>query len=139
LEFQRQLAEMGVTIPIIFITGHADVHTSVRAMKAGAVDFLPKPFRDQELLDAVMKAVEGEASRRKQDREMADLRACAEQLSPREIEVLRAVQRGLLNKQIAFELGIAEITAKMHRSNASKKLKATSIADLVRKIEALKL
>jgi FixJ family two-component response regulator len=130
---------MGTQIPIIFLTGHADVSTSVRAMKAGAVDFLPKPFRDQELLDAVMAGLETDEQRRATDEDLGELRRLGEQLTPREIDVLRGVKRGLLNKQVAFELGVSEITVKMHRSSAGRKLKVKSVVDMLRKIELLKL
>ena len=139
LEFQTKLIELRVTCPIIFITGFADVPMSVRAMKAGAIDFLPKPFRDQELLDAVASAIRSDVARRQHEREVRELKDLAAQLSPREAEVLRAVGRGLLNKQIAFELNITEITVKMHRSSAFRKLKAKSTVDLVRKAELLNL
>jgi FixJ family two-component response regulator len=137
LEFQDKLSDLKVRCPIIFITGFADVPMSVRAMKAGAIDFLAKPFRDQELLDAVASAIRADTARRQHDREIHELREMAAQLSPREAEVIRAVGRGLLNKQIAFELNIAEITVKMHRSSAFRKLKAKSTVDLVRKAEIL--
>jgi RNA polymerase sigma factor (sigma-70 family) len=139
LELQSHLAEMDISIPIIFITGHGDVPTSVRAMKAGAVDFLSKPFRHQELLDAVMKALRDDKERRSTDENLIELRRLAERLTPRERDVLRGVGRGLLNKQIAHELGVSEITVKMHRSSARRKLKATSAADIVNKIAALRL
>lgn len=139
LDLQKHLNQMGAQIPIVFLTGHADVSTSVRAMKAGAVDFLPKPFRDQELLDAVMAALEADEQRRASHQDVGELRRLAEQLTPREIEVLRGVSRGLLNKQIAFELGVTEITVKMHRSSAGRKLKVKSVVDMLRKIELLKL
>jgi FixJ family two-component response regulator len=137
LELQRQLADRDVHVPIIFITGHGDVPTTVRAMKAGALDFLPKPFREQELLDAVTNALRHDTARRARSGERDEVRALAAQLTPREIDVLRGVARGLLNKQIAYELGITEITVKMHRSSAGKKLKSVSVADMVRKIELL--
>jgi FixJ family two-component response regulator len=139
LEFQDKLAELNVRCPIIFITGFADVPMSVRAMKAGAIDFLAKPFRDQELLDAVASAIRTDIARRQSDRQLRELRDLAAHLSPREAEVVRAVGRGLLNKQIAYELNIAEITVKMHRSSAFRKLKAKSTVDLVRKAELLNL
>jgi RNA polymerase sigma factor (sigma-70 family) len=139
LELQSRLTEMDVHIPIIFITGHGDVPTSVRAMKAGAVDFLPKPFRNQELLDAVINALRNDEQRRSKDEDLIELRRLAERLTPRERDVLRGVGRGLLNKQIAHELGVSEITVKMHRSSARRKLKATSAADIVNKIAALRL
>jgi FixJ family two-component response regulator len=139
LELQSRLTEMGITIPVIFITGHGDVPTSVRAMKAGAVDFLPKPFRHQELLDAVLAALRGDEERRSKDEEMVQLRRLAQRLTARERDVLRGVGRGLLNKQIAHELGVSEITVKMHRSSAKRKLNAVSAADIVGKIAALGL
>ncbi|MEA1648030.1 response regulator transcription factor [Nitrospirillum sp. BR 11164] len=139
LEFQARLNAAGTRLPIIFISGHADVPMSVQAMKSGAVDFLPKPFREQELLDAVSAALRADAKRRVEERDMDELRLLASQLTPREVEVLRAVDRGLLNKQIAHELGIAEITVKIHRSSAFRKLKAKSITDLVQKVRRLDL
>lgn len=139
LDLQRHLANAGIPVPIIFITGYADVPTTVRAMKAGAVDFLTKPFRDQELLDAVTTALRTDAARREKDSHARELRLLADQLTPRETEVLAGVGRGLLNKQIAYELGVSEITVKMHRSSAGRKIKAVSVADMVRKIELLKL
>lgn len=137
LDLQARLAEDGVNIPIIFITGYADVPTSVRAMKAGALDFLPKPFREQELLDAVAEALRHDRQRRTDETERNEVRLLAQSLTPRELDVLRGVARGLLNKQIAFELGITEITVKMHRSSAGRKLKSVSVADMVRKVELL--
>ncbi len=139
LDLQAQLANQGVDIPIIFITGHADVPTSVRAMKAGALDFLSKPFREQELLDAVSDALRRDGDRRDAQRERNSVRQLAKQLTLRETDVLRGVARGLLNKQIAYELGITEVTVKMHRSSAGKKLKSISVADMIRKIELLEL
>ena len=139
LELQAQLAAAGIRIPIIFITGHADVPTSVRAMKAGALDFLPKPFREQELLDAVSNALRHDVARREAARERNGVRELAQSLTPREIDVLRGVARGLLSKQIAYELGITEITVKMHRSSAGRKLKSVSVADMIRKVELLAL
>ena len=139
LDFQARLRAQGSAPPIIFITGHADVPMSVRAMRLGAVNFLPKPFRDQELLDAVSEALCDDAVRRAADAEMQELRRLAEALTPREIEVLQGVDRGLLNKQIAYELGIAEITVKMHRSSAFRKLKARTVADLIHKARLLDL
>lgn len=139
LDLQRRMNDQGLRIPIIFITGHADVPMSVRAMKLGAVNFLPKPFRDQELLDAVGEALRQDAAQRAADAGTAELRKLAERLTPRELDVLKAVDRGLLNKQIAYELGIAEITVKMHRSSAFRKLKATTVADMIQKVRALNL
>lgn len=139
LDLQSRLAAMGVRIPIVFITGHADIPTSVRAMKAGAVDFLPKPFRNQELLDAVTSALDLDKTRREHAGVVGEVRRLAEQLTPREVDVLKGVARGLLNKQIAHELGVAEITVKMHRSSAGRKLKVRSVADMLHKIELLDL
>ncbi|SDA35913.1 response regulator transcription factor [Sphingomonas sp. NFR15] len=139
LELQTHLASQGVHIPIIFITGYADVQTSVRAMKAGALDFLAKPFGEQELLDAVSDALRRDGDRRNAQRERNSVRELGQQLTVRETDVLRGVARGLLNKQIAFELGITEVTVKMHRSSAGKKLKSISVADMIRKIELLEL
>lgn len=139
LELQSRLNSAGLKVPIIFISGHADVHTSVRAMKAGAVDFLPKPFREQELLEAVSAALQADRERRNQDRVLDELRRLAATLTPREIDVLRGVSRGLLNKQIAFEMGVSEVTVKMHRSNAGQKLKTTSTSDLIQKLNLLGL
>ncbi|MET3723678.1 response regulator transcription factor [Sphingomonas trueperi] len=139
LDLQRRMNDQSVRIPIIFITGHADVPMSVRAMKLGAVNFLPKPFRDQELLDAVAEALRTDAEQRAAEAGTAELRKLAERLTPRELDVLKAVDRGLLNKQIAYELGIAEITVKMHRSSAFRKLKATTVADMIQKVRALNL
>jgi FixJ family two-component response regulator len=139
LDLQRRMRDQGLRVPIIFITGHADVPMSVRAMKLGAVNFLPKPFRDQELLDAVAEALRQDAEQRAADAGTAELRKLAERLTPRELDVLKAVDRGLLNKQIAYELGIAEITVKMHRSSAFRKLKATTVADMIQKVRALNL
>lgn len=139
LELQTQLRAKDVHIPIIFITGHADVPTSVRAMKAGAVDFLPKPFREQELLEVVTEALRIDGERRKSRSERDIVRRMAEQLTPRETDVLRGVARGLLNKQIAYEMGITEVTVKMHRSSAGRKLRSVSVADMVRKIKLLDL
>ncbi|OAN66576.1 response regulator transcription factor [Sphingomonas sp. TDK1] len=139
LDLQRRMNDQGLRIPIIFITGHADVPMSVRAMKLGATNFLPKPFRDQELLDAVGEALRQDAEQRAADAGTAELRKLAERLTPRELDVLKAVDRGLLNKQIAYELGIAEITVKMHRSSAFRKLKATTVADMIQKVRALNL
>ncbi|SFJ13226.1 two component transcriptional regulator, LuxR family [Sphingomonas sp. NFR04] len=139
LDLQRRMNDQGLRVPIIFITGHADVPMSVRAMKLGAINFLPKPFRDQELLDAVSEALRQDAEQRAADAGTAELRKLAERLTPRELDVLKAVDRGLLNKQIAHELGIAEITVKMHRSSAFRKLKATTVVDMIQKVRALNL
>src|SRR5262249_43126267 len=137
LEFQRELAERNWRMPIIFITGYGDVSMSVRAMKAGAVEFLTKPFRDQDLLDAIQAALEKDHSRRQQERAVANLKDRFRSLTPREQQVVNRVVSGMLNKQIADELGIAENTVKVHRSRAMEKMHAQSLADLVRMIEKL--
>lgn len=139
LDLQATLTRMDIHIPIIFITGHADVPTTVRAMKAGAIDFLSKPFSDQDLLDAVGEALRRDRQRRLTQGEVEQLQALATKLTPREIDVLQRVVRGLLNKQIAFELGISEITVKMHRSSAGRKLRTRSVADMIRAVELLRL
>jgi len=138
LEFQRELAARNCRMPIIFITGYGDVQMSVRAMKAGAVEFLSKPFRDQDLLDAVRLALEKDRSRREQENEVANLKERFNSLTPREQQVVSMVVSGMLNKQIADELGTAENTVKVHRSRAMEKMHAQSLADLVRMIEKLK-
>ena len=132
LDFQLRLAKTNNPIPIIFITGHGDIPMSVRAMKAGAVEFLTKPFRDQDLLDAIHVALERDAARRRQDAEISELRDRFEWLTPREREVLPLVISGLLNKQIAAKIGTSETTAKVHRSQLMRKMGAKSLADLVR-------
>jgi FixJ family two-component response regulator len=137
LDFQTELAKSNIHIPIIFMTGHGDIPMTVRAMKGGAVDFLTKPFRDQDMLDAVVKAIERDRERREADRIIADLQALFETLSTREREVLALVSSGLLNKQVAAELGLAEITVKIHRGRVMKKMGARSLADLLKKAEAL--
>jgi FixJ family two-component response regulator len=137
LDFQVKLAEAKIRIPIIFITGHGDIPMSVRAMKAGAVEFLTKPFRDQDLLDAVQIALERDQARRALDKTTHELRANFETLTPREQEVIGFVTAGLMNKQIAIALGISEDTVKVHRGNVMKKMAAHSLADLVRMADAL--
>jgi FixJ family two-component response regulator len=137
LDFQTELAKSNVHIPIIFMTGHGDIPMTVRAMKGGAVDFLTKPFRDQDMLDAVVRAIERDRKRREADKAVANLQALLETLTPREREVLALVSSGLMNKQVAAELGLAEITVKIHRGHIMKKMGAKSLADLVRKAETL--
>lgn len=139
LDFQQQLAQAQVQIPVVLMTGHGDIPMSVRGMKAGAIDFLTKPFRDQDMLDAVGLAIDKDRQRRAQAGDAARLRAIYETLSSREREVMSAVVSGRLNKQIAADLGLAEITVKIHRGAAMKKMGARSLADLVRMAEALQL
>lgn len=137
LAVQEQFAASRMQIPIIFMTAHGDIAMSVRAMKAGAMDFLAKPFRDQDMLDAVENALARDEARRQSDRYEADLRVRYDELTPREKEVMAYVVRGLLNKQIAGELALSEITIKIHRAQAMKKMGARSLADFVLKAEAL--
>jgi RNA polymerase sigma factor (sigma-70 family) len=137
LDLQRELADANISIPIIFITGHGDIPMSVRAMKAGAVEFLTKPFRDQDLLDAIKVGLERDQTRRQREAETAMLRARLETLTPREREVLPLVVSGLLNKQVAAEIGTTEATVKVHRSQLMKKLGAESLPELVRMAEKM--
>jgi FixJ family two-component response regulator len=137
LEFQDVLAKAGIHIPIVFMTGHGDIPMSVKAMKAGAVDFLPKPFRDQDMLDAVIRALEQDRKRRDGETAVSQLRHLFETLTPREREVLALVISGLMNKQIAHRLEVSEITVKIHRGHVMKKMEASSLADLVRMAELL--
>jgi FixJ family two-component response regulator len=137
LDFQTELAKANIRIPIIFMTGHGDIPMTVRAMKGGAVDFLTKPFRDQDMLDAVVAAIERDRKRREAEKVVSTLQALFETLTSREREVLTLVASGLMNKQIAAELGLAEITVKIHRGHIMKKMGARSLADLVRKAETL--
>lgn len=137
LDFQNQLAKANAPIPIIFITGHGDIEMSVKAMKAGAVDFLAKPFREQDLLDAVTAALQADVRRREVDQQVADLQARYQTLTVREKEVMVLAAKGLMNKQIAGQMNLSEITVKIHRAHAMKKMQAKSFADLVRMAEAL--
>jgi RNA polymerase sigma factor (sigma-70 family) len=131
LDFQRELAARNIRTPIVFITGHGDIPMSVRAMKGGAIEFLTKPFRDQDLLDAIRIALERDRGRREHEKEIAELRQRFESMTPREQEVISMVVSGMLNKQIAGQLGTAENTVKVHRSRAMEKMRAQSLADLV--------
>ena len=137
LDFQRELAARNCHMPIIFITGHGDIPMSVRAMKAGAVEFLTKPFRDQDLLDAVRIALEKDRERRERKKEVSDLKERFNSLTPREQKVISLVVEGMLNKQIADQLGTAENTVKVHRSRAMEKMRAQSVAELVKMIDKL--
>jgi FixJ family two-component response regulator len=138
LDLQAELAKANIHIPVIFMTGHGDIPMSVQAMKAGAVDFLPKPFRDQDMLDAVATALERDRQQRRAANQLSDLQARFETLTQREREVMSLVAAGLMNKQIAGELGISEITVKIHRGQVMRKMGARSLADLVKMAEVLR-
>ena len=139
LDFQAQLTRANIHVPIVMITGHGDIPMSVRAMKAGAVDFLTKPFRQQDMLDAVAQAIERDRKRRDSEKSLAELRGVFESLTTREREIMTLVTTGLMNKQVAAELGLSEITVKIHRGHIMRKMGVRSLADLVRAAEALEL
>jgi RNA polymerase sigma factor (sigma-70 family) len=139
LDFQSELGLAKNNIPIIFITGHGDIPMTVKAMKAGAIDFLTKPFREQDLLDAIRVALDRDRAQREDEKEALDLRARFDALSPREKDVLALVTAGLMNKQVAGEMGVSEVTVKVHRHNLMKKLSAQSLADLVRMADFLRV
>jgi FixJ family two-component response regulator len=139
LDFQRRLAESGLRIPIIFVTAHGDIPMSVKALKSGAVEFLTKPFRDQDLLDAIQQALERDGIAQKEQAEVADLQKRHQALTLREREVMTLVVSGMLNKQIASEIGASEATVKVHRGNVMHKMQASSVVDLVRMADKLKL
>jgi len=138
LDLQAELDNAGINIPIVFITGHGDIPMTVRAMKAGAVEFLTKPFRDQDLLDAISVALERDRQQWEKNKSLAIIRSCFETLTPREQQVFALVSSGLMNKQIAGQLAVSEITVKVHRGNLTRKMGARSVAELVRMADALK-
>jgi len=138
LDFQTELSKVGMRLPIIFITGHGDIPMSVRAMKSGAIEFMTKPFRDQDLLDAIQLGLDRDRAQREQDNAVALLRTRFDSLTQREREVMAYVVRGRLNKQIAGEIGISEVTVKVHRGTMMRKMKASSVPDLARMADKLK-
>ena len=137
LDLQAHLAQANIQMPIVFITGHGDIPMTVKAIKAGAIEFLTKPFRDQDLLDAVRQGLDTDRARRRQLRSVADLRVRFETLTPREQQVITLVSTGLMNKQIAGELGVTEITVKVHRANAMRKMGAKSLANVIKMVQEL--
>jgi FixJ family two-component response regulator len=139
LDFQRELAAANIHLPITFITGHGDIPMSVTAMKGGAIEFLTKPFRDQDLLDAIQFGIERDRARLEDEKALAGLRARLETLTPREREVMALVATGRLNKQIAYEIGVSEITVKVHRGQVMRKMRAASLPDLARMADRLNL
>jgi FixJ family two-component response regulator len=138
LDFQSQLAELGIRIPVVLITGHGDIPMSVRAMKAGAIDFLPKPFREQDMIEAVLRGIDRDRQKRIAEQDFVRLRDKFATLSPREQEVMMLVTTGKMNKQVAGDLGLSEVTVKIHRGSAMRKMGARTLADLVRMAEVLK-
>lgn len=139
LDFQARLEALGVRLPVVLMTGHGDIPMSVQAMKAGAVDFLSKPFREQDMLDAVNTALERDAARRAGDADLVALRAAYQTLSPRERQIMALAASGRMNKQIAHDLSLSEVTVKIHRGSAMRKMAARTFADLVRMADALGL
>jgi FixJ family two-component response regulator len=137
LDLQSELSRAGILIPIVFITGHGDIPMSVKAMKAGAIDFLTKPFREQDMLDVVTEALERDGERRSRERSSSDARVRFESLTRRERQIMALVTDGLMNKQVAGRLGISEMTVKIHRGNVMRKMRAKSLADLVLTAESL--